>query len=729
MSLRTGRKTSKQVQVSKDQQISKDHQPPNQHANAAIMLRRTGYEFLDDMDHENDPEGTVAPHTTAPWLHSDFDEPAWEIQAASEKAMELDWSVVLWNDSVLTDPENDVLLRSLKHLLIIGANGVNQEFSSLAPQSMAVKISYTLKLIDYLLINAKDLGLVDFGLGDLDSDSLKGILNNLSKSAWSEESIYAWRERASAFCATELSKLTKSIEDALYAKYPSMLVVSDDGLEDMRIDVAASDIPRLRAALMHQGMYYGNSNQGYRVSSKAISSRIYTDTLRGRQTMKSALEVLAFYPHEQAYKREFPGVRVTTGEAISLCTTTYHIYRYTLIGSAALGTLGLPSPTDIDHIADYVPQLSTPARFRSVPSANLLKLFRKSMEFHVEHGRKILNGFIRVAAHCQRQNTLMSHLTDAELQQIIGPELVELGVRRLGLSSNRRSKQSLRRKSSKEKYFQSLRDNRGLLELVYVYLGSIQLTVGTIMARRVDELLTLDASKCLDASKSWLMFNLAKSSRRALGIRQRESRPIDAIAVEMIEELRRFQRLLKRFGVIDGMTDLFATPSSLGFSGLQDCTIYLYNRHLDFACDYFESDLNAEGQRYYVRQHQLRRFFAIMFFYTNSFGELDTLRWMLGHRDIEHVWHYLTECLEPGDIRAAGARYFTDLAKNDRLENYQTLQELLATEFGTTSFKLVDEKRIEDYLQAMLEEGKARIEPHFFNDESGQAMKVLFIVS
>ena len=56
-------------------------------------------------------------------------------------------------------------------------------------------------------------------------------------------------------------------------------------------------------------------------------------------------------------------------------------------------------------------------------------------------------------------------------------------------------------------------------------------------------------------------------------------------------------------------------------------------------------------------------------------------------------------------------------------------QELLAAEFGTTSFKLVDEKRIEDYLQAMLEEGKARIEPHFFNDESGQAMKVLFIVS
>ncbi len=714
MSLPTGRKTHKA------------HSKANGHHNETIIGRTTGYEFLDEPDFEVDIDGA---HTAAPWLLSDFGQPLWRVQIASEKPMEIDWAVLLWNGSLLTDSQNDVLLRSLKHLLIIGANGVNQEFSSLAPASQAVKISYTLKLIDYLLIHAEELGLVKFGLGDLDKDSLKGILNSLSKSAWAEESIYAWRERASAFCLAELSKLPKSVEHALYAKYPSMLVVSDDELENMPIDVASADIPRLRAALMHGGMYYGNSNQGYRVSSKAISSRIYTDTLRGRTTMKSALEILAFYPQEQAYKREYSSVKVTTGEATSLSIYTYFNYRYTLVGSAALSTLGLPSPTDIDAIADYMPQLSTPSRVRSVPSANLLKLFRKSMEFHVEHGRHVLNGFIRVAAHCRANNSLMSHLTDAELQQIIGPELVDLGVRRLGLSSNRCSKKNVRRKASREKYFKSLRANKGLLELVYVYIGSIQLTVGTIMARRVDELLTLDALKCLDASKSWLIFNLAKSSRRALGVRQRESRPIDAIAVEMIEELRRFQKLLKRLNVIDNTTDLFATPSSLGFSGLLDCSIHLYNRHLDFVCDYFESDLNAEGQRYYVRQHQLRRFFAIMFFYTNSFGELDTLRWMLGHRDIEHVWHYLTECLEPGDLRAAGARYFTDLAKTDRLENYQTLQALLAAEFGTASFKLVDEQKIEDYLQAMLEEGKARVEPQFFNDENGQSMKVLFIVS
>jgi hypothetical protein len=118
-----------------------------------------------------------------------------------------------------------------------------------------------------------------------------------------------------------------------------------------------------------------------------------------------------------------------------------------------------------------------------------------------------------------------------------------------------------------------------------------------------------------------------------------------------------------------------------------------------------------------------------MFFYSNSFGDLDTLRWMLGHRDIEHVWRYLTECLTPKEIHGAGARYFTELAKSDRLDNYKNLQELLAARFGTDRFSLVDEQKIEQYLVNMFEEGKAHIEPQFFKDENGKSMRVLFIVS
>lgn len=689
-----------------------------------LKVAKSGYDFLETFGKEQ-----PSAHTTAPWLLNDFSGNQWKIQTSQKAPVNLDWGVHLWDGSLLTDGENDVLLRSLKHLLIIGGNGMNEEFAMLAPTTVYMRVTYTLKLIDYLLIHAQSYGLVEFGLGSLDTDHLKGMLNHLASEARSEDSVYAWKDRVSAFSASELSKLTPSEELALFKKYPSMMEVSDDELEDFPLDIEASEIPRVRAALMKAGVYYGNRNHGFRISTKQLSELIYSDTLRGCQTQKSALHALTFYPLERSYRREFPSVRVTTGESERLQQSIYFYYRYTLIGSAALGPLGLPSPSDIETIKDYMPDLNESKRFRSVPSANLLKLFRRSMEFHVEKGRMILNGFVRVAAYCKSKGLSMTQLPEAEFLNVIGPELVSLGVKKLGLSSNRRTKNRSPRKGSREKYFEDLRANHGLLELVYVYLGSIQMTVGMLMARRIDELVTLKARECLDGSKSWLIFGLAKSTRKALGMRQRESRPIDAIAVEMIEELRRFQKLLRLPKIIDDLGDLYATPSSLGHAGLQDCSIHLYNRHLDFACDYFESDLNDDGQRYYVRQHQLRRFFAIMFFYTNSFGELDTLRWMLGHRDIEHVWHYLTECLDPSDIRGAGARYFADQAKKDRLENYQSLKDLLAARFGTTSFKLVDEQEIESYLEAMLEEGKARIEPHFYNDENGKAMKVLFIVS
>ena len=684
----------------------------------------TGYEFLDDFVITK-----LAPHTSAPWLLSDFYKHRWAIQANQKKPIELDWTVHLGDGSLLTEAKNEKLLRSLQHLLIIGANGVNEEFSTRAPVTQNMRLSCTLRLIDYLLIHSRRLGLIKFGLGALSADDLKGILNHLASTPWAEDSVYAWPERSSAFCNAQLCNLSDNEAEIIFAKYPSMLEVSDDECENLKLDITVADIPRIRAALMKANLYYGNSSNGYKVSTKALSERIYSDTLRGRQTPKSALEVLNFYPNEINYKREYPGVRVTTGESDILQDTVYYYYRYALVNSAALNTLGLSAPADTNTITEYIPKLNESSRFRSVPSDNLLKLFRRSVEFHVEHGRKILNGFIRVAARSHAQNISMTQQSKEDFLRIIGPELANFGVKELGLSSNRSTNNKSPRKGSREQYFQHLRANHGLLELVYVYLGSIQMVVGMIMARRIDELVTLDAANCLDKSKSWLVFNLEKSTRDALGMRQRESRPIDAIAVEMIEELRRFQKLLKRLRVIDDLTSLFATPSSLGHKGLQDCSLHLYNRHLDFACDYFESDITADGERYYVRQHQLRRFFAIMFFYTNSFGELDTLRWMLGHRDIEHVWHYLTECLEPKDLRGAGARYFADLAKHERLDNYQNLQDLLFAEFSTTKFSLVDEQKIEDYLSAMLEEGKARIEPQFFNDENGKSMQVLFIVS
>lgn len=689
------------------------------------MSHLTGYEFLNDLE-----EFYESPYKTATWLQTDFESSIWQIQTSQKKPIFLDWQIPLWNGSLLTSSENSLLLHSLKHLLIITTDGASGEFANLSPKTKNIRLRCSMRAIDYLLIHSRSLGLVEHGLATLDSDSIKGILDKLASNPSSEDTIYDWHNRVSIFCENLLSKQSEHDINDILSKYPAMKVITDNQVENFKLDISIDEIPKIRAALMRFGFFAKTDGYALAANTRKLSEHLYTDTLRGKETKKSALHALAFFPNEPTHRREYPTVLVTTGTSKNLQIDYYLYYRNFFSCISTLAKLGIPAPVDLDAIENYIPPVSNAARFKSVPSKNLLLLFRKSVQLHISHGRIILNGFIKIAAYCHKLSIPMFHLSNEEFLKIIGPELHQFGVRTLGLSSFSKPTGGLRkpRKPQRALYYKRFRANYGLLELTHIYVGAIEIVVGTIMARRMDELVTLESSKCLDKSKTWLIFNMAKSTRGALGLRQIESRPIDTIAVEMIEELIRFQKILKRLGVIDELTNLFASPFLTGRRGLKKTSRYLYNRHLDFACDYFESEITTLGQRYYIRQHQLRRFFAVMFFYTNTFGDLDTLRWMLGHRDIEHVWRYLTECLTPKDIQGASARYFADLAKLGRLENYQNLQELLFAKFGTSKFNLVNEEHIEEYIAEMIEEGKARIEPHFFNDANGKSMRVLFIV-
>jgi hypothetical protein len=113
-----------------------------------------------------------------------------------------------------------------------------------------------------------------------------------------------------------------------------------------------------------------------------------------------------------------------------------------------------------------------------------------------------------------------------------------------------------------------------------------------------------------------------------------------------------------------------------------------YGKHLDLVCDYFETPLvkfeNGELRRYYVRQHQLRRFFAMVFFWSDGFDGLDTLRWMLGHTDIEHLYRYVTETEKGSVLNGIKASYLVDSMKNKvKLENIDTLRKVIAKRYCT----------------------------------------------
>lgn len=250
-------------------------------------------------------------------------------------------------------------------------------------------------------------------------------------------------------------------------------------------------------------------------------------------------------------------------------------------------------------------------------------------------------------------------------------------------------------------------------------------TVGVLMARRVSELLTLKANNCLSTCGQWLYFGNAKSTKHLFGLRRTEARPIEPIAADMIKNLVKMQKFLVRIGYIKSYKTLFALPHMRGQKLMVDTANAAYNRNLDIFCDYFEMPRNDMGQRWYLRQHQMRRFFAMLFFYCGSFSNLDTLRWMMGHTDIQHVWNYITESTDGAILSSAAAQHAAESIHIGNTENFKELVELIKEHYQTENYTLIATSDLEEYISDLLSEGMIEIGPIFFKDADGTHMKIV----
>lgn len=661
----------------------------------------------------------------AEWLLSDFDDIRWEYSFGFQIPKIIDWDVKLDDGSRLIDTKNKDTLNGLKYFLASSTDHLNR--STVRSQVTAKSdFNRTLHISDFLLLNAKSFQLAKYGIAGLGRDSLKLIMSELCSSKSTAEAVYGWSKRLSLYCLnlaldTSVSDIEKTLK-----KFPNFKKITADQIEQNTLDIPLEIIPNVRAALYINGMYR-RSERGYSAHSLAISRIIYRDTLRGLSEAKPTANILSV-KEEENFTRELLPIIVTTGNTETIGASDLNEYRRTLYKLGTLHEVGLPAPSveDLSTIERFVLELDKPGRYRTLPSYVVFGAVRNGIEFHLKHGKSLIDGLCKVALHCKLNGIPTSEITDDVVCQIIGEDLQKLGVERLGLS--RRvigTAYHEKIKASISEYYPDLRANKGLIELVKVYIGSAQIVIGALMGRRVGELQDLGAADCLDVSDQWLVFKNRKSTQNLFGLRQVEARPIEPIAVQMIKNLVRMQKILKRLGYISQLMGVFSSPSVNGDLALAKPSAYNYNQNLDFFCDYFETETNEDGKRYYIRQHQLRRFFAMLFFYSSSFGGLETLQWMLGHTDVEHVWHYITESMDGATLRGAKAQYVAEALHAGDVASFESLAALLKARYGTDDFTIVDTEELEDYLSDLMEEGAVEIEPEFIQDDNGQRFKVV----
>ncbi|GAB1623177.1 integrase [Agarivorans albus] len=679
--------------------------------------------------------------TKADWLNSPFESDVWIYNFEFTKDKEINWNVPLYDGSMLTDEQNHQLLISLKHWLIastdrsVGSHVAGNKLSA-SMSTMNRDFRSVLRIIDHLLLNGSQYKLKEFSLGALTQDDLTALMDKVYSNKEANESLYDWSSRTSKYLLNLLSDTDNKDIIQFLECYPSVSYIDPDVLSACPLGFSEGEIVSIRAAIFINKL--GRCKQGsskkdifgglWGLNNSIVANEIYKNTLYVKTVAKTTFTSLEVNFEDEAHmNREYNGVKVITKESDLLAWSNLQEYRRGLEKLQVLNILKLPSPPQdvLETLETYSPEVRTKkGRFKTIPYVLVFKIIKEAIEFHLKYGDLLIDTLCDVIEYATQKNTALTSMVSDELLEIVPTELKEIGVSRLGITCiTSGGGQNPSRGASTASYFHKLRSNQGLLDLIHVYYGAVKVIVGVLTARRDGELIDLKADECLDITEQWLIFEKRKTSKMLFGARNTEARPIDPIAVDMMKNLIRLQNKHIELGLLDGFTKLFAPPQ-INASGKFSTNRRLSDSYVDLFCDYIQTDTNENGERYYLRQHQLRRFFALLFFHSSQIGGLETLQWMLGHTDPEHVWHYITESIQGSVLRGAKAQYVAESLVEGGTE-YSNLTDFVYDRFNTTEFSVIEVDELEEYIDELIKEGKATVEPEFFVDGNERKMRII----
>jgi len=623
--------------------------------------------------------------TSPEWLMSDFDSPVWDCLFVDIKKT-IDFKVVLDDGSFLTDHGNSNLLYTFKYILCIQTHPRFNGGCRLTPKYCASKIRIALGFLDYILIKGDYFKLAEFGLSLITGNDLGLFMTRMQKGVF--EGIYEYHQHANQLLRQKGMNVSDGDIEAFLNIHPEALYLP----EDNALELTSNEILRARTWIWMEG--------GYREKNKfknVLKPYLYSNTLHGFGLNFPIIQELKLYKED--LQSEYLSVPVRSKKSQNVSEDMILGYRrlirslrvvsgdeYLGIRDNALDEFeGQKNDSQCDENEGI-------HRFRSLPGKVVFKAMRDAFEFSKQYENEILESMFDILSEAQKlsKNDKLESM-NILVRETVSDTLLELGVKVWGF------------KGKPNNYYQMFRSNVSLLDLYYVLIGSLQILLGTLMARRAGELYELE-SECLlpkkinphlnehDTVDFCLVFHNRKSGDA--GEREPLERPIPRSVAKSVWNFQQFRIRLIKNGIIKKDASLLLSFfKSGGIKSKMDKDFY--GRHFNKFCDYFETltvrSAKGELHRYYIRQHQLRRFFAMCFFWGSGYDGLDTLRWFLGHTDSEHLWNYITEHTPGIVLRGAKAEALVHGLNADSIVGIERLRALLKERFdvGTLTIELL----------------------------------------
>lgn len=654
---------------------------------------------------------------SADWRISNFNTDIWECVFGTEK-MAIDFNKRLYDGSQLTDVKNRELLNSLKNYLCIQTHPAITGSTTLSAATQQMKIAIALHVIDYFILNGQQYQLANHGFNLVSADDVLMFIETLSAHKAIKASIYQPVEEIASFLST-VQVSNEELETARQS-YPDLFEV-DETVDGYLLP--AKQLATSRVWLKLNNCYELSSAESdfkYRVKrSKLLGVVLGNRVLSQLKFDGLILDGLDFHPKEK-FDRELQGVPVNNADDDERASSEY-VTSYI----AALKSMAVARQQGISLIPDQSlaalgnteflqnGRTKERSRFTTLPFEVANTLFSHAIEFYLEYGDALVDYYLELAKD------------GTDIRAIAVP--VPKKLQELGIHTWRPTA------AKKDEFFSQLRDGTSLHSMFEVLYGATAILVNTLMARRLSETLDLTpASIVEDAGWYFLAFNLRKAN--VGGFRERALRPLPTIGADALKTLVRLATGLKEMGYSTQST-LFQFPlnswnSNPPYFGTVPMQSGDMAQCLNRFCDYYETPTDEDGRRYYVRIHQLRRNFAMLFFWQGSFGGIEALRYFFGHKKPSMTYHYVTEAVKGKALRRVKATVAKELIRADHAAT-KSLANLICQRYNLTldDLHILPETDVVNYVEDLLATGEAEIEPEFINGPNGEEYRVIYRVT
>jgi hypothetical protein len=658
------------------------------------------------------------------WLLNVFSDSIWNIEIKdNDKTFkkEINWDTVILDDGLkLTNPKHYALLNTFKYWITAVDNPRDNGGTFKKGGSVDAYMKIIISFINGILIHGELIQLSKYHLAGLSDDFLMAMLVKLAENGIL--GLYDYNSKIKSLLLKNITSISEEEAKAFGNKHP--FIYRKLLTEEQELDLSVTD--RVKACCWLEKVGYYQKTVIDKIQGKLISKApqgnctVFIKYIYGNKIIPMRYSFPYFEELKLCGTRQITEFKPIPNKDKSKGVNNKSIKR-SIASLKLLNTIQGRDNTSqfpidctkeltVSRVNSHV-RLKSIGRFTTLPVSLVFTLIKQCYEFTHDHQDSIQNSMLNVLGEIltkspERQSNInyfpkssSKHVPNtpetertawvqSQAMDFVDDKLKMMGVSRLYIPC------------TEDKTFDKKRENKSLFELYNVLVGSIQALTGVIMAKRQDELISLKSHGNLhpniDPSTEQgkkvdyeLEARLKKSgSGGKYGQNALIKRPITRSFALLIWKLEQFNLSAINANLNKGKLALFNSINPATFKLIKSCT-KSFNIHLNCICDYFETPLvdfgHGEQRRFYIRQHQLRRFFAMVFFWSKGFDGLESLRWMLGHTDIEHLYHYISEEEKGAVLNGIKASCIVNAAQANKLDALEELANAIAERYGVNS--------------------------------------------